>query len=82
MEKLYPREKTVIAEMTRFARRFGRWGTIREIGESLAKREKKERLNVASTFRALAARGIICKDGSNYSLKGYRVKIQAKVVKC
>lgn len=74
------REKSVIAEMTRLGRTFGRWPTVREVGDAIANREKKPGLSVASTFRALAEKGYLIKEGNGYAVRGYRVKVRKAVV--
>lgn len=92
MEELSKRERSVIAEMTALARAYGRWPTVREVGDAIADRERKtgvsltkrrkssNTLSVSSTFRALAAKGYLIKEGHGYALRGFRVKVKSAVV--
>lgn len=74
------RETAVLAAMTNLARSLGRWPTVRETGEYIAEQEGKSSLSVASTFRALAAKGYLVKDGSGYAILGYRVRVKSAEV--
>lgn len=76
------REKTVLAEIKRFAQRYGRWGTVREVGASLARRENLPGLSVASAFRSLKAKGVLIRadTGKSYGIKGLRILVKKAVL--
>lgn len=77
MEELSPREKKVLAEVASFAKRFGRWGTVREISSAIADKEGLHKdFSVGSTFRVLAAKGVLAREGRQYSISGYTVKVR------
>lgn len=80
MEELTRRERIVLAEIASFARQHGRWGTTREIGSRIAKREGKPSLSVNSTVRNLFLKGYISRDGKSYAIKGFTVKVRRAVL--
>lgn len=81
MDTLTPREKQVVAAITRWARRFGCWPTIREIGADIAEREGRPSLSVASSFRSLIRKGVIARDARGYRVLAMKIKQSVRLVK-
>ena len=75
MENITPRERIVLAAMTGFARRFGRWASVRELGAYIGREEGRPGLSVASTVAMLYRKGAIAKHGRNYAVKGLHIQV-------
>jgi hypothetical protein len=76
MEGLTQREAQVVAEIAAYARRTGRWPTMREVSLEVGRREDRPGLSLASTYKRLVAKGMLARAGRRqWGIAGYMVRV-------